>query len=101
MVEFGTGGEYVPPRPAYLNPVGDVPRRAPRYVTAKRSRAPPVEVLRHRALVRTALSTVGFDSAPIAAAGNAGPRLCWHTTPQSKLRLRLPPEPRRAPRDDD
>ena len=90
----------MPPKPAFLNAVGDVPRRAPFYVTQKRSKAPPVEVLRHRALVRTALSTVGFDSDPIAAAGNAGPRLCWHSTPQNKYRFRLPPEPRRAPRDD-
>ena len=109
------GGEYVQPRPAFMDPIGDVPRRGPHSMSVacrttrarlaaankhlshasllKRRRRPPAELLRHRALVRTALSTVGFrDSEKIAKAGNGGMRMCWPAMPADSLhRLRAPP----------
>ena len=67
------GGEYVQPKPSFMDPIGDVPRRAPLFHSTRRRRPPPAELLRHRALVRTALSTAGFDGADkIAKAGNGG-----------------------------
>ena len=56
------GGEYVPPRPAYLDPVGDVPRKKPIYYSNdKPGRGLGASVLRHRSNVRAALSTMGFE----------------------------------------
>ena len=93
------GGEYVPPRPAYLDPIGDVPRAKPIYHRERIPRTLSLDVLSHRATVRDALGTVGFDSTAIAALGNKGPRLCWAVTPRSRLRFRLPPEePSREPK---
>jgi len=87
------GGEYVPPRPAYLDPVGDVVRKKPIYYSNdKPGRGLGASVLRHRSNVRAALSTMGFDSTKLAQLGNHGPRLCWNSTPRSRLRYRLPPE---------
>ena len=89
------GGEYVQPKPSFMDPIGDVPRRAPLFHSTRRRRPPPAELLRHRALVRTALSTVGFAGADkIAKAGNGGQKLCWPAMPlESTYRLRAPPTP--------
>ena len=89
------GGEYVQPKPSFMDPIGDVPRRAPLFHSTRRRRPPPAELLRHRALVRTALSTPGFDGADkIAKAGNGGQKLCWPAMPlESTYRLRAPPTP--------
>ena len=65
------GGEYVQPKPSFMDPIGDVPRRAPLFHSTRRRRPPPAELLRHRALVRTALSTAGFR-APALEGGNGG-----------------------------
>ena len=61
----------------------------------RQRRPPPAELLRHRALVRTALSTAGFEGADkIAKAGNGGQKLCWPAMPlESTYRLRAPPTP--------
>ena len=89
------GGEYVQPKPSFMDPIGDVPRRAPLFHSTRRRRPPPAELLRHRALVRTALSTAGFAGADkIAKAGNGGQKLCWPAMPlESTYRLRAPPTP--------
>lgn len=87
------GGEYVPPRPAYLDPIGDVPRKKPVYYIRDRPNVTlDPKVVVHRSAVRNALSTVGFDSTKLAQLGNHGPRLCWELTPRNRLRYRIPPD---------
>lgn len=98
-------GEYVPPRPAYLDPIGNVPRCAP-VVAGATNRLPrtnpsiTASSLQKRSMVRHLLATVGFDSTGLAKQldessvkfGQAhGPRLCWEITPRGRLRYRLPP----------
>ena len=87
------GGEYVHPRPAYLDPIGDVPRKRPVYYIRDRPNVTlDPKVVVHRSAVRNALSTVGFDSTKLAQLGNHGPRLCWELTPRNRLRYRIPPD---------
>lgn len=98
-------GEYVPPRPAYLDPIGNVPQCTPLVARATKGRpstTPSITaaLLQQRSTVRRLLATVGFDSTELArqldesalTLGQAyGPRLCWEITPRGRLRYRLPP----------
>ena len=75
------GGEYVQPKPSFMDPIGDVPRRAPLFHSTRRRRPPPAELLRHLRIVRTALSTAGFDGADLLEGGQRRPRSCWPAMP--------------------
>ena len=85
-------GEYIPARPAYLDPIGAVFRRAPVYSKSPKIHKPPSQqLLKNRATLRLALSLQQIDSDLVAQVdGVDGPRLCWDSPPKSMLRFRIP-----------
>ena len=93
------GGEYVQPKPSFMDPIGDVPRRAPLFHSTRRRRPPPAELLRHRALVRTALSTAGPRVADkICEGGQRRPRSVLARDARSSRRTVVCAPPPRAGR---